>query len=209
MYTNAFQDEALNLLDGHYAGLLQSITDWRAGTVTEATYTSYARQAITFGAPTDDSPVWGRKRANTGALTYPANTGAAQDQRLAGIYSAVSGGTLKGIAGLSADPPIIASVVDTTGDEFVALAHGLIADQRVYVLAAPGAPLPAGISENTLYYVGTVSDANHLTLSTTAANANPVALTTLGACFIIAADVLTVGAGQAPEIVIGALVIAL
>jgi lambda family phage portal protein len=34
-----------------YAGLLTAVTDAEAGTVTETSYGSYARQAITFGAP--------------------------------------------------------------------------------------------------------------------------------------------------------------
>lgn len=97
-----------------YVGLLTAVTDLLAGTVTETTYTSYARQAVTFGAP---STVGGKRQvANSGAVVFPISTGGTPTITHVGIYDAASGGNLRKVIALSAsrtinltDPPTIAA----------------------------------------------------------------------------------------------------
>lgn len=214
MWTTAFRDQVLNTMRATtltsftgYAGLIKALSDFRAGTVTEAAYTGYGtRPSITFGAPATTSPAGGRQIANTNTVTFPQNTGSNEDQIGWGVWDASTAGSLKAIAFLDDDPPIVGTVVDTTGDAIVAYGHGLQVNQRVYVLAAPGAVIPTGLSENTAYYVGTVADSDHFTLSTTAGNANPVNITAGGASLFMPYKTATVATGATPEFAAGALV---
>jgi len=214
MLTTSFRDGILNTLRATdltqwvgYVGLIKGITDFRAGTVTEAGYTGYGtRPSATFGAPADTSPAGGRQIANSGAVTFPQNTGSSEDEIAYGLWTAATAGTLKAIGFLDADPPVMGAVVDTTADQIVAAAHGMSADHRVFVLAAPGAVLPGGLAENTAYYVGTVPDSDHFTLSTTPANANPVNITTRGAALFMPYTPVTVAASATPQFAVGAIV---
>jgi hypothetical protein len=73
---------------------------------------------------------------------------------------------------------------DTTGDTFrLVTGHGLVVDDRVVLEVIEGLAVPTGTSAGTLYYVGT-SAANTITLSTTAGNGNPVAITAEGYAMI-------------------------
>lgn len=217
MFTTSFRDSILNTLDSggsnitaatHYCGLLTAITDFRAGTVTEASYTGYGtRPSITFGAAANTSPTGGRQRANSAVVTFPQNTGSNQDVIGYGIYTASTAGTLRAIGFLDADPPIFGVNDDTTTEDIVAPAHGLSTDQRVYVLAAPGAPIPTGLSENTAYFVlaaGLTTD--HFRLSTTSGGA-AVNITAKGAALFMPYTAVTVAASATPEFAVGALVI--
>lgn len=209
MFTTAGRDA---LLAGTYApthiGLIKTITDWRAGTVTEAAYTSYARAAVTFGAAATTSPAGGRERANSGAVTFPANTGSNEDQIAWGVYSAISAGTLYAIGLLDDDVPIIGTA--DTGDLITTgTAHGLVADQRVFVMAAPGAVIPTGLSENTPYFVlATGLTTTAFKLSTTSGG-SAVDVTAAGAAMFIPYKAVTVAVGATPSFAIGALVVQL
>src|SRR5689334_3600681 len=96
MLTTSYRDDILNAMDGvavsawtPFIGLLTAITDWRAGTVTEATYTGYGtRPSCSFGAPATTSPAGGRQKANDAVVTFPQNTGSTQDVIAFGIYTA-------------------------------------------------------------------------------------------------------------------------
>ena len=214
MFTTSFRDTVLGTIGG-FIGLIKVVTDFRAGTVTIPTYTGYdgnAKPAVTWGAAGATSPASGRQRANSGAVTFPQNTGGNEDLYAWGVYSAATtGATLQMIGFLDADPPIFATIIAAT-EVFESLAHGLEANQRVFVLAAPGAPLPAGgIAENTAYFVGTVPSADTFTLSTTTANANPLAITggtTIAGCILcMPYKAVTVATNATPEFAIGALVV--
>lgn len=208
MLTTSGRDTFLNSYDSHFVGWISAITDWRAGTVTELSYTGYARAAITFGSPANTTPAGGRQRANSAAATGGQKTDAGTVDAIAwGIWTASTAGTLRWIGLLDADPPVFGTVVDTTGDQIVAYAHGLSVNQRVFVLGAPGAALPTGISENTAYFVGTVPDADHFTLSTTTGNGNPVNITAGGAGLFAPYTPLTIAQNATPEFAVGALVI--
>jgi len=83
MFTHSYRDSVLNTLRGTdltawtgFVGLITAITDFRAGTVTEASYTGYGtRPSAAFGAPANTSPAGGRQISNSGAVTFPQNTG--------------------------------------------------------------------------------------------------------------------------------------
>lgn len=207
MFTTAGRDA---LLAATYApthiGLIKVITSWRASTVTEAAYTSYARAAITFAAAADTSPIGGRQRANNAAVTFPANTGANEDQIAWGVYSAVSAGTLYAIGLLDTDPPVFGTGA-AVGDLITSVAHGLQTDQRVFVLAAPGAVIPTGLSENTAYFVlaaGLTADV--FALSTTSGGV-AVDITVGGGSLFMPYKAVTVAGGATPSFATSALVV--
>jgi hypothetical protein len=205
MFTTAKRDTILGTL-GLFVGLIKAITDFRAGTVTEAAYTSYARAAVTWGSPAVTSPAGGRQVANSGAVSFPANTGSNEDEFAFGVYSASTGGTLEAIGFLDDDPPIL-GVGEPTGETITAFAHGLVADQRVYVLAAPGAVIPTGLSENVAYFVlasGLTADV--FKVSTTSGG-SAVNITAGGASLFMPYKAVTVAGGATPSFAIGALVV--
>jgi len=122
-----------------------------------------------------------------------------------GLYTASTAGTLRAIGFLDADPPILG--VGNVDDTIDAYAHGLSTDQRVIVLAAPGALLPAGLSENTAYFVlasGLTADV--FKLSTTSGGA-AVNITAGGAALFMPYTAVTVATNATPEFAIGALVL--
>lgn len=207
MLTSSFRDTCLGQLGG-FIGLIKGITNWRAGTITEAAYTGYGtRPAVTWGAAADTSPAGGRQKANSGAVTFPQNTGANEDQIGWGVWSAASGGTLQAIGLLDTDPPILGTC--DAADLITAYSHGLQTDQRVYVLAAPGAVIPTGLVENTAYYVlaaGLTADAFKLSASSGGA---AVDVTVGGAAFFCPYKAVTVATNATPEFAIGALVVQL
>lgn len=206
MFTTAGRDA---LLAGTYApthiSLIKTVTDHRVGTVTEAAYTGYARAAVTFGAAADTSPVGGRQRSNSAAVTFGASTSANEDQIAWGVHSAVTAGTLYTIGFLDDDPPVLG--VGNVDDTIDAYAHGFATDQRIFVLAAPGALLPAGLAENTAYFIrATGLTADVFTLATTSGGA-AVNITAGGAAFFMSYKAVTVANGSTPSFAIGALVV--
>lgn len=206
MFTTSFRNTVLGTLGG-FVGLIKTITDFRAGTVTEAAYTGYGtRPAVTWGATADTSPAGGRQVANSGIVTFPANTGANEDQIAFGVYSAATAGTLQAIGFLDADDPILGTGA-AVGDLITAIAHGLETDQRVFVLAAPGAVIPTGLAENTAYFVlasGLTADVFKLSASSGGA---AVDVTAGGASFFMPYKAVTVAGGATPSFAIGALVV--
>lgn len=69
-----------------YLALFTAVTDAEAGTGTEVTGGSYARTAVTFGAPTNGV------FTNSSAVTFPAATGNWGTVSHAALFDAVSGG---------------------------------------------------------------------------------------------------------------------
>lgn len=207
MFTNSFRDDILATLPG-FIGLITALTDHRAGTVTEASYTGYGtRPAIAWGAAANTSPTGGRQVANTGTPTFPQNTGSTQDVIGWGLWSTATVGTLKAIGFLDADPPIVGTVPDITNELVISVAHGLATDQRVFVLAAPGAVIPTGLSENTAYFVLAAGlTANAFALSTTSGGA-AVNVTAIGAAMFIPYKAVTVANLATPTIATGAIVV--
>lgn len=205
MQSTARRDAILGTLSG-FLGLLTAITNWRTPTVTEASYTGYSatRPAITWGAAADATPASGRQRANTGVVAFGLNTGASQDIIGWGVYAAASGGSPLEMGLLSPDQPFVG--VGLVSNLIEALDHGLVTDQRVFVLAAPGMVLPAGFSEGTAYFVlaaGLTADA--FSLSTTSGGA-AVDITVGGAAWFLSYQAVAV-VGSAPQFEIGAIIV--
>jgi hypothetical protein len=197
MFTSAFRDTLLAQLGG-FVGLLTAITDWRAGTVTEASYTGYGtRPAITWDTAENTSPAGGRQVKSSGAITFPANSGSDQAVIAWAIYAASTGGSPQAIGLLDTDSPIAG--VGNVDDSIDAYAHGLVADQRVFVMAAPGLLLPAGLSENVAYFVlasGLTADVFKLS---TSSGGSAVNVTVGGAALFIPYTARTIAAGATPQ----------
>jgi hypothetical protein len=210
LYTTAGRDILLTQTDTSvsHVGLLKSITAWRAGTVVEADFTGYARTAVTFGAAGDTTPAGGRQIANSGAVTFPQNTGANQDVIAYGLYSADTGGTLVAIGLLDTDQPI-AGTVDASTDLITAYAHGLEADQRVFFMAAPFGTPPDVFAEDTAYYVlaaGLTADAFALS---TSSGGSAVNATTSGEAMFLPYKSQTIATNATAELATGTVVIQL
>lgn len=207
MLTTAERDAFLAGYDNKWVGLLTAISNFRTGSVTEASHAGYARAQVSLGAAADTSPVGGRVVKNDAAISFGQKTDAGTVDVIGrALYDASTGGSPKGIGLLDADPPIVGAVDDpASGDNIVAKGHGLAANQRVFVLGAPGAEVPAGLSENTAYFVGTVVDTNRFTLSTTTGNGNPVNITGQGAALFIPYTPVTIAQNATPEFAINAL----
>lgn len=154
-----------------YASLLTAVTDAEAGTVTEASYGSYARVAAAFGAP--GAGGGGRKVQNSGTIAFPQRSNAGTENEIAvGIWDALTVGNLLDIIYLDGADPIAVAVVDAgdiSSDLIVSPAHGLTTDQQVRFEAAPDKQtLPAGLSENTTYFViAAGATADRFSVSTT------------------------------------------
>ena len=209
MFTTTFRDLLLDQMDGKFCSLIQSVTNFRTGSYTEATYTGYGtRPGITFGAQADTTPAGGRQVANSAAVTQPANSSATAQSVMAwGLHSAATAGTIYGIFPLDADSPIVGTAA--TGDVITTeSAHGLASGQAVFVLAAPGVPLATGLAENTTYVVKTTSlTTAAFALSATTALATAVDITAGGAGLFIPYTPISIAAGATPEFAIGALLI--
>jgi hypothetical protein len=213
MYTHTYRDLVLNTMDGAtltawtpFISLLTAITDMRAGTVTEASYTGYGtRPSASFGAPANTSPTGGRQKANDAAVTFPTNTGANQDVIGLGYHTAATAGSLYIIDLLDDDPPIVGTA-DTADLITTGAVHGLVADQRVFVLSAPGMLLPAGLSENTSYFVLASGLTTTAFKVSTSSGGAAVDITAAGAAMFIPYKARTIAGGSTPEFAIGALV---
>lgn len=212
MFTTLHRDAVLNVMRATtltaftpFIGLIKVITDFRAGTVTEAAYTGYGtRPSATFSAPATTSPAGGREIANSAVVTLPLNTGANEDSFAFGVWDAATAGNLRGIGFLDADVPLF-GIGDPTAEDIYSAAHGLQTDQRVFVLAAPGAVIPTGLAENTAYFVlaaGLTSD--NFRLSTTSGGA-AVNITARGAALFMPYKAVTVATGATPEFAANAL----
>lgn len=141
-------------------------------------------------------------------MTFPQNTGANEDEIAYGVYSAATAGTLYAIGLLDTDVPIIGTAAITTGT-ITAIAHGLVADQRVFILAAPGAVIPTGFSENTAYFVKAAGlTADSYTIATTSGGA-AVVPTVAGAAMFIPYTAQTIATNATPSFAIGQIVVQL
>lgn len=139
---------------------------------TETSGGSYARQALTWGAAASGV------RAISAQATVPIAAG--QTIVAVGVWNALSAGTFQGYWQIGSTLRGVATV--TTGDTFTSVGHGLAADDRVFVTAAAGDALPAGLAIDTLYFVrATGLTADAFTLSTTSGGA-AVDVTAAGEC---------------------------
>ena len=184
-----------------------------AGTQTssETAYTNYARQAVirtsagwtcTLGSGTTFSNV-----TNAAAINFPACGATGDTLTHWGIGTAVSGaGVLLywGPIGQTSNGYPFTSTLASPG---VLTTYGYTptVNDRVSVYQTPGAePLPTGVTQGTVYFVGTAPGGQTLTLSTTTANGAPVNTSSTGSGLLYRQSPLTVSSGITPALAIGA-----
>src|SRR5271168_2453411 len=182
-------------------------------TTNETAYTNYARIStarttagwtVTNGSGTTFSNV-----VNAAAITFAAcgATGDTITHWGAGL-SASGAGTLLdfGPIGPTAGPGV--PFTSTLASPGVLTCYGYTpaVNDRVSVYQLQGSePLPTGLTEGTVYFVGTAPGGQTLTLSTTTANGNPVNTSTTGSGIIYKQSPLVVSSGVTPAFAIGAL----
>lgn len=131
---------------------------------------AYARSALTWSAATGSPP------SKSLAATLPSwNVPTATTVGWFGLWDEVTSGNFLGMQPIGGGTLQACSVEvtgDLTSDTVFAKAHGFTTDTRVVFWGT----LPTGLSVGTIYYVGTAAT-DSFTLSTTAANANPVNIT--------------------------------
>lgn len=182
-----------------YAGLLTAVTDAEAGTVTETTYAGYARQAITFGVP---AASLGGRQTQAGAITFPAKSDAGSATIIAvGIYDALTAGNLLDVIMLFDGSPLAAIVntSDVAGNTIQSPAHALTTNDQVRFEQFPGdTPVPAGLSENTTYFViATGLTADVFSVSATQGGA-AIDITAAGRALVMKVVPVTVNQNDAP-----------
>ena len=113
---------------------------------------------------------------------------------------------MQAIGFLDADPPVFGSAA-ATGDLITSVAHGYDVNQRVYVLATPGAPIPTGFAENTAYFVLAAGlTANVFALSATSGGV-AIDVTVGSESLFMSYKAQTIATNATPEFGIGTLVV--
>jgi hypothetical protein len=169
-------------------------------TTNECAYTSYARVAV--ARTTGGWTVSGNTVTNAAAVTFPKATGGSEtatyftvgsDPTGTGkiLYYGVLGGSLLAFTGKASN------------DTLTIPGHNFIANDQVVAYPAPGATLPTGVTEGTVYFVKTVSG-NDVTLSATQGGST-LDLTADGAGIIQKLSSLAISNNVQPEIAIGSL----
>jgi hypothetical protein len=195
-----------SVADGSLYVALHTADPGEAGdqTTSEATYTNYARQAVSRAGAAGWT-VATNQVSNTAAITFPACgvTGNTITHWSVGV--AISGASkilYKGPLGTVVQGPFTAIAA---GDLITIPGHTLAVDERVAFFPAFGSSLPTGITEGTIYWVKTVAG-NDITISTTQGGAT-LDVTAAGDGVAYEAAVLVVSTGVTPSFAIGALVI--
>lgn len=177
-------------------------------TTNETAYTNYARQPVARTAGgwtisgTDPTQV-----VNAGTISFPqcGVTGATITHF--GIGSLVSGaGVLyaSGVIGPVAGPYLDFTCTSASPGSLTVPGSAFSVDDRVSLYHSPVGTLPTGISEGTVYYVGTAAGIV-ISLSTTPANANPVNTSSVGAGWLAKQTPLAVSTLVTPSFAASAL----
>lgn len=183
-------------------------------TTNETAYTNYARVSVarttggflvTTGSGTTFSNV-----SNVGAITFPLCGVTGDTLTHWGLGLLTSGaGTLLAYGPIApAGSPVSFECTSASPGLLTAFGYTPVVNDRVSVYQLPGAQgLPTGLTEGTVYFVGTAPGGNTLTLSTTTANGNPVNTSTTGQGYIYKHGILIVNSGITPTVAAGAAVI--
>lgn len=150
-----------------------------AGSGAELTGGNYSRVAITNN--TTNWPNYSAdQKSNANPVNFPTASGNWVEALAMAFWDDPTAGNMLARSWLGPDPPRIFTA--TAADVFTAPGHGLANDDRAAVLATPGATLPTGASEGTLYWVVNVSG-DTFQLSTTQGGA-AINLTATGSGFV-------------------------
>ncbi len=214
MFTNSFKDSILNTVRASalsawqiFVGWCSAVTDAEGGTVTELSYTGYARTAaLTMNAPGASANGGGRSIDNSALYQGGQKTDAGNVTAIAlGLWTASSAGTLRVLTFIDADAPVLASVA--ASDTFTSPAHGLSDDQNVRVDETVFNTLPAGLAENTEYFV--ISSATDTFELSTSQGGGAVDVTAAGVVAVMPYTALTIGQNGTPQIAANALIVEL
>lgn len=170
-------------------------------TTNEANYGGYARVAVprTSGGWT----VTNNLAENVNAITFPQCTSGTNTITHVGI-----GTDAAGAGKLLYKAPIGSLLGAFFGEEanenLEITAHALAVDDRATFMAVTGGSLPTGITEGTIYWVKTVPDADHITISLTQGGAT-VSITADGEGIAMKVIPLAVAVPVIPEFAAGAL----
>jgi hypothetical protein len=183
-------------------------------TTNETAYTNYTRIAVarttggftvTTGSGTTFSNV-----ANAASVIFPTcgTTGDTLTHWGLGLSSA-GAGTLLAYGPLApAGAPVSFECTNASPGVLTHFGYTPVVNDRVSVYQLPGAEgLPTGLTEGTVYFIGTAPGGQTSTLSTTTANGTPVNTTSTGQGYIYKMGLLVVNSGIAPTVNAGAAVI--
>jgi hypothetical protein len=172
----------------------------------ETAYTNYARVAVARSTAgftvTQGSGTTPSSAVNAAAITF-ATCGATGDTLTHwGLgLSSTGAGTLLAWGGLGpvAGPDVPFTCTSASPGLLTAYGYTPAVNDRVLVQQLQGSEgLPTGLTEGTVYFVGTAPGGQTLTLSTTTANANPVNTSSTGSGLITKCSPLVVSSGIAP-----------
>jgi hypothetical protein len=170
-------------------------------TTSEAAYTGYARVSVarTSGgwtiSGTDPTQV-----VNAGTITFGACTAGSETETYWGIGTLTSGaGVLlaSGPIGPVAGPYLDFTCTSASPGTLTIPGSSYAVNDRIAVFHDPSSTLPTGITEGTVYFVGTATG-TAITLSTTTANGTPVNTSSVGAGVSYKCSPLAVSAGITP-----------
>ena len=153
-------------------------------TTNETAYTNYARQSVArSGAGWTVSGSDPTQVVNAATITFPQCGATGATITHWGIGTLVSGaGVLlaSGVVGPTAGPTLDFTCTSASPGSLTVPGSTFAVNDQVSCYHSPVGTLPTGITEGTVYYVGTASGIT-ITLSTTLANANPVNTSSVGA----------------------------
>lgn len=172
----------------------------------ETAYTNYTRIAVARTSAgwtvTGTAPA---VVSNAAAINFPQCGTTGDTLTHWGVGLASSGaGTLEASGPIGAGPALEFTCTAASPGVLTIPNSGFSVNDRVSLYPTPTATLPSGITEGQVYYVGTVSGVV-VTLSSTAANGNPVNTSSAGSGVIIKQAPLVVSANVTPSFAIGSL----
>ena len=177
-------------------------------TTNEAAYTNYARVSVarTTGgwtvSGTDPTQV-----VNAATITFPqcGATGATITHWGIGTLTSGAGVLLaSGVVGPTAGPTLDFTCTLASPGALTVPGSAFAVNDQVSCYHSPVGTLPTGITEGTVYYVGTATG-TVITLSTTPSNANPVNTSSVGAGWLAKQTPLAVSNLITPSFAAGAL----
>lgn len=175
-----------------------------AQNTSEVAYTSYARVAVSRTGSTGWT-VSGNQVSNTAAITFPTCGATGATALYWGIGTASSGTGVLLFSGALSSLPVGVFEAEESNERISIKNHSLALDDRIAFFQLGGLALPTGITEGTVYFVGTIVDVDTITVSTTAANANPAAITVDGQGIAYKVLPFSITTGITPSFAIGAL----
>jgi hypothetical protein len=214
---SVFNGTAFPLPSGLYVALFNGLTTQAnrdannaTHTATEVTGNAYARVNL---APTAANwPITGvapTTSHNGAAINFPTPTASWGTIYAFGFYDALTVGNLLYWGDMVG--PIQSGYCSSGSPAMIsAPAHGLSVNNQVRLwspanMGLPG--LPPGLSDEAIYYVGTVPTADTFTLSTSTSNANPVTTTGSGAVMFALDQSQVVNTGNTVQFAVNGIVV--